>query len=60
MEMEEKLYKYIYEVETTYKSGVVRTECIPADSEEEMWEYYDKHHNNDKIKRTILFDAWLQ
>ena len=52
--------KYVFEVETTYKSGYRRTDFISADSEEEMWEIYDKHHNSEKIKETILFDAWLQ
>lgn len=52
--------KYVYEVETFYKSGKKRTDIISANSEEEMWKYYDKHHNSEKIKSSVIVDVWIQ
>ena len=51
---------YVYEVETTYKSMRVRTDLISADSEKEMWEIYDKHHDANKVKSSVIVDTWLQ
>ena len=48
----------LFEVETIYKSGRRRTEVLEAKTEKEMWEYYDKHHNNDLVESTKIVDAW--
>ena len=50
---------YFYEVETTYKSGRKRTDVIKSDSEQNMWEEYDKHHNKQLIKDSVIVDCWL-
>ena len=52
--------KFVFEVETYYKSGVTRTDIISADSEEEMWLIYDKHHSKDKIEFSVIVDSWIQ
>ena len=52
--------KFVFEVETCYKSGVTRTDIISADSEEEMWQIYDKHHNSEKIEFSAVVDSWIQ
>ena len=51
---------YLFEVETTYKSGKRVTDIIPADNEEEMWQEYDKHHDNGKIEQSVIIDSWIQ
>jgi hypothetical protein len=56
--MEEK--SLLFEVETEYKSGRVRSEIIPADSEKEMWADYDKHHNAKLIESSTIIDCWPQ
>ena len=56
--MEEK--SLLFEVETTYKSGRVRSEIIAADSEEEMWDDYDKHHNAKLIESTMIINCDIQ
>lgn len=48
----------MFEVETTYKSGFVKTDFIPALTEEEMWNYYDKHHNLKIIDDMVIADAY--
>lgn len=58
--MEEKLYEFLFEVLTYYKSGKTRTDIIASDTEEEMWEYYDKHHNAEKIDWCGIVDCWIQ
>ena len=51
---------YLWEVETIYKSGRKKTDIIGGyATEKEMWEEYDKHHNKELIKDSILHDAWL-
>lgn len=50
---------YIFEVETTYKSGRRRTDYIKSDSEQNMWEEYDKHHKKDLVKDSVIVDSWL-
>lgn len=47
-----------FEVETFYKSGRHRSDVITAESEEKMWEIYNKHFNASLIENTILNDAW--
>lgn len=47
-----------YEVETIYKSGVKRTEIISDINEDEMWKFYDKHHDAKKIESSAIVDAW--
>ena len=47
-----------FEVETTYKSGCKRTETIVSKDEESMWKYYDKHHNKEIVKESVITDAW--
>lgn len=47
-----------FEVETTYKSGKRRTEVICSESEEKMWEYYDKHHSKYLIESSVIVDDW--
>jgi hypothetical protein len=51
---------YFYEVETTYKSGRKRTDVIKSDSEQNMWEAYDKHHNKELISNSAIVDYWLE
>lgn len=48
----------MFEVETHYKSGRNRTEFIDAKDEEEMWKWYDKHHNADLIESSVITDAY--
>lgn len=47
-----------FEIETTYKSGRKRTETIVSENEESMWKYYDKHHNKEIVKESVIVDAW--
>ena len=47
-----------FEVETYYKSGRTRSEILPFATEEEMWSYYDKHHNARLIDGSAIIDAW--
>lgn len=56
--MKEKAY--LFEVETHYKSGRIRTDILCADTEKEMWEVYDKHHNSEKVKASVIVDCWMQ
>lgn len=56
--MEEELY--CFEVETTYKSGRKRNEVIVSTNEENMWKYYDKHHNGKLIADSAIVDEWKQ
>ena len=55
--MEEK--ELLYEVETTYKSGRIRSEFIAANNEDEMWADYDKHHNASLIESSVIVDCSL-
>ena len=55
---EEQLF--VFEVETTYKSGRVRTNFITAPNGEEMWKIYDKHHNAKLIKSSAIVDETIQ
>ena len=55
--MEEK--ELLYEVETTYKSGRIRSEFISANNEDEMWADYDKHHNASLIESSVIVDCSL-
>ena len=50
---------YFYKVQTTYKSGRRRTDVIKSDSKQNMWEEYDKHHNKQLIKDSVIADYWL-
>ena len=56
MEMEEQLT--CFEVETKYKSGRTRNECILSKDEENLWKYYGKHHNVKLIAVSVIVDAW--
>lgn len=56
----EKISKYCYEVETTYKSGRKRTDFIGAENEITMWAYYDKHHNKKLIESSVIVDSWIE
>ena len=47
-----------FEVETTYKSGYLKNEVLTFENEEQMWQYYDKHHNKDIIISSTIIDAW--
>lgn len=47
-----------FEVETYYKSGRTRSEILSFATEEEMWSYYDKHHNASLIDSSAIIDAW--
>ena len=47
-----------FEVETTYKSGYTRSEVIAAKDEENLWKYYDKHHNAKMVENSVIIDAW--
>lgn len=47
-----------FEVETLYKSGRKRTEVIASESEEKMWEYYNKHYSPILIESAIITDVW--
>lgn len=61
--MEEREEDYtIYEVETCYKSGRTRSECITAKNEEDMWKIYDERHKRRKslIDNSAIIDAWMQ
>ena len=59
--MSKKMEKaYLFEVETTYKSGKKRTEIIPADTETEMWQEYDRRHDNGKVASSVIVDSWIQ
>lgn len=59
MEMiEEQLF--VFEVETTYKSGRVKTDFITAPNDEEMWKIYDKHHNAKLIESSAIVDENIQ
>ncbi len=53
--MEEK--ELLFEVETKYKSGRIRSEIIAANNEEEMWADYDKHHNASLIESSAIIDC---
>lgn len=48
----------VWEVQTLYKSGRMRTDYINADDEDELWEIYDKHHNKAKIADIAIGDCW--
>ena len=50
---------YYFEVETTYKSGRKRSETIVSTNEENMWKWYDKHHNKKLIERSAIVDSWI-
>lgn len=47
-----------FEVETYYKNGNVTTEYFAAESENEMWEIYDKLHDY-KVLDCAIVDSWL-
>lgn len=49
----------VWEVQTLYKSGRMKTDYINAYDEDELWEIYDKHHNKAKIADTAIVDSWL-
>ena len=51
---------YLFEVETTYKSGRKRTDIISAKTEEDMWLHYDRHHDSNKVKSSVIVDCWIQ
>jgi len=51
---------YFYEVVTIYKSGRKRIDVIKSDSEQNMWEQYEKHHNKGLIKESFIVDCWLE
>ena len=51
---------YCFEVETTYKSGRKRSEIIVSTDEENMWKWYDKHHNKKLVKDSVIVDNWIQ
>ena len=51
---------FLFEVETTYKSGRTRTDIIAADTEKEMWQFYDKHHDSGKVEMCVIVDSWIQ
>jgi hypothetical protein len=55
--MEQQLF--CYEVNTIYKSGRKKNEIIVSASEEDMWRYYDKHHDKSKIESSTLYDCWV-
>lgn len=48
-----------FEVITHYKSGRARRQIFASEDEGTMWQYYDKHHNQNLIASTELVDAWL-
>ena len=50
---------FCFEVDTTYKSGRKKNEIIVSTSEDKMWEYYDKHHNNTLIESCAVVDSWI-
>lgn len=56
--IEEQLF--VFEVETTYKSGRVKTDFITAPNDEEMWKIYDKHHNAKLIESSAIVDENIQ
>ena len=58
--MDENLKGFVFEVETTYKSGKTRSDYIAAGTEEEVWEYYDKHHDSKKVEWCAIVDSWIQ
>ena len=47
-----------FEVFTAYKSGKTRTAIITAKDEEDLWRYYDRHYDKDKVEDTCIVDAW--
>lgn len=47
-----------FEVETTYKSGYLKNKVLTFENEEQMWQYYDKHHNKNIIVSCAIVDAW--
>ena len=49
----------VYMVYTEYKSGRTRTENIAAHDENELWAIYDKHHNKELVKSSVVIDSWL-
>jgi hypothetical protein len=51
--------EYVFEVETTYKSGHKRVEHISAKDEKELWEWYDKHHNAELVESSAITDSWI-
>lgn len=50
---------YIYEVKTWYKSGKTRTMFIEAETEEQMWKYYDSRCNAKLIESSAIVDCNL-
>lgn len=47
-----------FEVETTYVSGFTKVEYIITLNEDTLWEYYDMHHNKNKIESVVIIDAY--
>lgn len=55
---EEQASLMAFEVETHYKSGRKRNECVISENEESMWKWYDKHHNAELVESSIIVDAF--
>ena len=47
-----------FDVNTHYKSGRTKSEVIVSTSEENMWKYYNKHHNKKLIEWSAITDSW--
>lgn len=47
-----------FEVETEYKNGKCRSECITAKDETAMWSIYDRKHRSKNIVGSAIIDAW--
>ena len=49
----------VYEVYTEYKSGRPRIDHIAAHDENELLAIYDKRHNKELVKSSVIIGIWL-
>ena len=53
---------FVFDVDTYYKNGEVKNECITATDETSMWKIYDERHSHevDLIETSAITDNWAE